>query len=203
MIYLFIELLSIKTKKERVRGWVEFDVNLRWPKHPSFISWCNEERSRTSRYQYTRRRVILEATQGAYRVSQISIHNAVIRHDILFVDFWKPFRERRQFVGRAATRLRSWWVILIELHARYRVQWILRLFLFFLFANLQMDLVSPWDNRRWGLTWDRITCDVVTARRIIFCNFLSFEYILGNCFIYPCRCRMFSFVSRCRQSTTL
>ena len=94
-------------------------------------------------------------------------------------------------------------IMMIELHARYRVQWILRLFLFFLFANLQMDLVSPWDNRRWGLTWDRITCDVVTARRIIFCNFLSFEYILGNCFIYPCRCRMFSFVSRCRQSTTL
>lgn len=58
-------------------------------------------------------------------------------------------------------------------------------------------------HRRWGLTWDRITCDVVTARRIIFCNFLSFEYILRNCFIYPCRCRMFSFVSRCRQSTTL
>lgn len=73
----------------------------------------------------------------------------------------------------AATRLRSWWVILIELHARYRVQWI-RLF----FCESANGFGFTVEQRRWRLTWDRITCDFNDMAKYFFFYFLSFDIFL-------------------------
>lgn len=73
----------------------------------------------------------------------------------------------------AATRLRSWWVILIELHARYRVQWI-RLF----FCESANGFGFTVEQRRWRLTWDRITCDFNGMAKYFFFYFLSFDIFL-------------------------
>lgn len=78
-------------------------------------------------------------------------------------------------------RLRSWWVILIELHARYRVQWsvcFLRICKWIWFHNVGEDL-----------TWDRITRDCNGMAKYSF--FDSFVwYILGTGDRFICHKKM-------------